>query len=134
MRKPSPTTPFPLNTDALQDTRPAPHLLHLMGIQVEQEVLLGAHKVEGGPWTAPDDADALGHGQHRLQLGDVARVQLRRWGQGRGEGTTPFCKAVQSHYVTMHPAPTSGGWSRVCQVHTVPCHGPSHQGGPLHSR
>jgi hypothetical protein len=40
-------------------------------------LLLEAHKVQGGRWAATHDANALRHGQYRLKLRDVPRIQLQ---------------------------------------------------------
>lgn len=53
------------------------HLLHIMGVHVEDVLVLEADEVEGGGGTAPNDACALGPCQHLLQLRAVPRIDLR---------------------------------------------------------
>ena len=52
------------------------HLLGLMRIQVDDLVILAAHKVEGGAGAPPHNANALGPGQHLLQLGHIPLIYL----------------------------------------------------------
>lgn len=62
---------------------PPPHLLNFVGVEVQQQVLLRAHKVQRGSGAPAHDADALRHVEHGLQLRDVPRVQLQRFDGGK---------------------------------------------------
>ena len=56
--------------------KPRTNLLGLMGVQVDDLVMLAAHKIEGGARAPSHNANALRPGQHLLQLWHIPLVDL----------------------------------------------------------